>query len=778
MIDYNFSKLLTRQINRKYGSVDKLPDELKEFIQIVNETYKNFDDDIQLLENSIEISSQELRDAYQKQKQDAETERNTLQKIQEAISAINDSNHAVFQEYDPNPNDSNSLLNSLIKLIAEHKHTTEVLHQREYFIKSIAENSPSIIYLFNVARGHNIYTNRSISQCLGYSANELTDEDPEFFKKLVHPDDLHQFDSFINSIDTWPEDLVFDFEYRILSKDGTWRWFKGKEKEFQRENSKVISLIGTVEDVTEKRMAEEAVRESEARFRNVLQDVQSVSVQGYAVDGTTQYWNKASERFYGYTSDEAIGRNLLELIIPPDIRGAVKQSIQQMAQTGQPTPSSELSLMRKDGSMIPVFSSHTIIQVPGQNQELFCIDIDLTERKKAELELILSKEKAEESDRLKSAFLANMSHEIRTPMNGILGFAELLKEPGLTGEEQQRFISVIEKSGARMLNIINEIIDISKIESGQMEITVSDTDVNKQMDNMYAFFKPEIEGKGIRFTIENKHFSNPVNIVTDREKLYSILTNLLKNAVKYTESGSISFGYTLKSKNDPNGNTGPTELEFFVKDTGIGVPKDRQDAIFERFVQADIADKQAYQGAGLGLAITKAYVEMLGGRIWIESNPTNQSGENGANFYFTLPYNTRLKTASNTVIEPEKSNTIHKKLNILIADDEDSSEILLSMIVKKYAKQIIVAHTGLEAVNTCLNNPDIDLILLDIKMPVMDGYEATRQIRQFNKEVIIIAQTAFALLGDREKAIAAGCNDYISKPIKKDDLLTKINEYF
>jgi len=239
-------------------------------------------------------------------------------------------------------------------------------------------------------------------------------------------------------------------------------------------------------------------------------------------------------------------------------------------------------------------------------------------------ELIIAKEQAEQSDRLKSAFLANMSHEIRTPMNGIIGFAELLKESDIAVEEQQEYIRIIEKAGTRMLSIINDIIDISKIEAGLTLLDITETNINEQIEFIHTFFKPEMEIKGIKFSLNLPLSAREVHLRTDREKVYAILTNLVGNAIKYTKKGAIEIGYVK----------GTESLEFYVKDTGIGIPKDRQEAIFERFVQADISDKMARQGAGLGLSITKAYVEMLGGRIWVES------GEGvGSTFYFTLPYN-------------------------------------------------------------------------------------------------------------------------------------------
>ena len=261
--------------------------------------------------------------------------------------------------------------------------------------------------------------------------------------------------------------------------------------------------------------------------------------------------------------------------------------------------------------------------ISGTGKECLVSVVDITLRKLAEAELLKAKEKAEESDRLKTAFLANISHEIRTPLNSILGFAELLKGTDLNEDSKTRYVNIIEKSGGRLLNIINNILTISKLESGQMEISISETNMNEQIETVYSLYKPIADQKQIRLSYRTTLPEKKAMVNTDMGKLLAVLTNLVKNALKYTEKGSIEIGYQPKGK----------YLEFYVRDTGPGIPVDRYDAIFDRFVQSDIANKGAKQGAGLGLSIAKAYVEMLGGTIWLKSEPGK-----GSVFFFTLPY--------------------------------------------------------------------------------------------------------------------------------------------
>ena len=400
---------------------------------------------------------------------------------------------------------------------------------------------------------------------------------------------------------------------------------------------------------------------------------------------------------------------------------------------------------------------------------LFCLVVALgfnyilkKKIKKRTEELYEAKIKAEESDLLKSAFLANMSHEIRTPMNGIIGFTTLLKEADLTNEEMSLYIDIINKSGERLLNTINDIIDISKIDSHQMQLSIEEISANEIIYDLYNFFKIQCDVNKVDLKLDIN--SNDLKINADKNKFNSILTNLIKNAVKFTENGEIIIGYKKE----------PEHYLFFIKDTGIGIPKERQEAIFNRFVQADIKDVNAFQGSGLGLSIAKAYVEMLEGKIWVESEVNK-----GSTFYFTIPLDKIISSKhDNSSKETEtKFRKSIKKLKILIAEDDIISFTFLSTLLSKLGHEIIHAENGRKAIEICKAQNDIDIILMDIKMPEIDGLEATMEIRKFNKTVYIIAQSAYVFEDDFINSKKVGCNDFLTKPIDKDELTQLINNF-
>ncbi len=642
--------------------------------------------------------------------------------------------------------------------LTERLRAEESFQNSEAKYRNLIQHSSDPIFSFNPDETYK-FVNDAFSRVFGLAPEELMGKSPH---------DIFPYDEAEKRLTTVRQVLQTgqkgEIEVSVTLQSGEVRIFLTMLDPVKNDQGQVLFVTCISKDITERKLAEEAVKESKLS----LDDAQEIAKMGsweFDILKNKLVWSTNMYRIFGYEpfAIEPTYELFINQVHPDDL-GIIGDSYEYVENTKK-TISQELRFVMPDGSikwilnkLVPNFKENGLVKLKG-------VSTDITDRKRTEMELFKAKEKAEESDRLKSAFLANMSHEIRTPMNGILGFAGLLKESNLTGKEQEAYIRIIEKSGARMLNIINDIVDISKIESGLMELYIRESDISEQLEYIYTFFKPEVEGKGLLFSYKNSLPEKENFIKTDREKIYAILTNLVKNAIKYTNIGYIEFGCERKGK----------FIEFFVKDTGIGIAKDRQEAIFERFIQADISDKPAYDGAGLGLSISKAYVAMLGGKIWLES----QEGA-GSIFSFTIPYNT----------EPEETNVMEtfasgidltgyvNELKILIVEDDETSELFLLTAVKKYCKEFLVARTGVESVEVCHNNPDIDLVLMDIRMQEMNGYEATRQIRKFNKDIIIIAQTAYGLSGDREKAIQAGCNDYISKPIDSTLLLELIQKHF
>ena len=626
------------------------------------------------------------------------------------------------------------------------------------------EQSPVSIIITDL-KGTIEYVNPKVTQITGYLPSELIGQKPSIFNTGTKSEETYaKLWQTISNGNQW-----FG-EFLNKKKNGELFWENASISPIMDVKGKVTHYIAVKEDITTKKKTEKEfneaknhAEESKLLFEGLFNN-STVGLYQTTPDGKILSVNPTLIKMLKFDSlEEILKRNLSNgSYLDQEKRKQFKSILTEKGEIID----YESEWVTKNGETIKTIESARVAK--DKNGEIIRYDgvvENITEKVILINDLKIAKEKAEESDRLKSAFLANMSHEIRTPMNGILGFSELLKTPNLSGDEQQLYISVIEKSGERMLNIINDIISISKIESGLMEVRIQESNMNEQIEYVYKFFKPEIEAKGIQFSFKELLSVKEATINTDREKVYAVLTNLVKNAIKFTEKGTIEFGYHIK------GNF----LEFYVKDSGIGVPKDRQEAIFERFIQADIDDKMARQGAGLGLSISKAYVEMLGGKLWVES----EEGK-GSLFYFTLPCDAETKGENERIID--NTDTIVesplKKLKILIVDDDETSSWLLGQMLKKLDREVLYAENGLKAVEICGNNPDIDLILMDIKMDIMDGYEATRQIRQFNNKSFIIAQTAFALAGDRERAIEAGCNEYISKPITQNKLLSMIKGHF
>jgi PAS domain S-box-containing protein len=394
-----------------------------------------------------------------------------------------------------------------------------------------------------------------------------------------------------------------------------------------------------------------------------------------------------------------------------------------------------------------------------QNEELIR---SINRIQKINEELEVAKHKAEESDRLKSSFLANMSHEIRTPMNGIIGFSEIMADPKLDPLRRAEYAKIVIDSSKQLLSIVNDILDISRIEAGLVCLSKEEVCVNELIQILFAFFEPQARNKNILLRSMNSLSHEASKVYTDKTRLRQVLTNLLNNALKFTDEGEIEFGYLLKGD----------ALEFYVRDSGIGIPVVLHEKIFEPFLQVETEISYYFGGTGLGLSISRKLTELLGGKIWLESQPGT-----GSVFYFTLPYN---HPVGNKILknEPERVQGLQAdgKL-VLIAEDDDTNYLYLETALAKTNIRILRASDGIEALEICKNDHDIHFVLMDIKLPLMDGYEATRKIKQVKPDLPIIAQTAYAMNEDRKKALDAGCDDYISKPIRLTELMSLIEKY-
>ncbi len=387
----------------------------------------------------------------------------------------------------------------------------------------------------------------------------------------------------------------------------------------------------------------------------------------------------------------------------------------------------------------------------------------IIQRKNAENELNVALTKAQESDRLKSSFLANMSHEIRTPMNGIIGFSEFFLEPNLSENKRREYANIIINRSKQLLSIVNDILDISKIEAGIIKLNYESVNINRLLDDLYKFYSSQAQVSNISLNcikgLEN--FKSVVEI--DKIKLNQILTNLLSNAFKFTNKGSVEYGYQLIEN----------MLQFYVKDTGVGIDKKLQNKIFDRFTQVNNNLNEKNKGTGLGLSISKKFVELFNGEIWISSN------KQGTTVYFTIPYKKAKSTSISTVIE-EKKQTFqvkNKEITILVAEDEEYNMLYINELFSNTKFKMIEATNGKEAVELLHKHPKIDLVLMDIKMPVMDGNEAMKEIKKIRPQLPIIALSAFAMESDKEMALNNGFDSYLTKPIDRKRLFELISKY-
>ncbi len=474
-------------------------------------------------------------------------------------------------------------------------------------------------------------------------------------------------------------------------------------------------------------------------------------------NGELAYISPSCEIICGYSANEFIGNpKLLTEIIYPSDKEIVCKHFDKKINQSENAITMEYRIISKSGDVKWIeHNCHKSVDKSKKFIGYRSSNRDISERKKEQDELKIAKEKAEESDRLKTAFLQNMTHEIRTPLNAISGFSGMLNKPELSEEKRKSFVSIIQNSSKQLLSIVTDILTISSLETQQEKTSIDKVCVNNIIVDLLAIFKQQAQNQNISLYAKQHLSDKQSEIYTDKTKITQILTNLISNALKFTHEGFIEFGYNLKE----------TELEFYVKDSGIGIKQEYHETIFERFRQADKSINKLYGGTGLGLAISKAFVELLSGKIWVQS-------ETGSTFYFTIPYKPANEIDRTTT--PTKQNENFK--TVLVAEDEEYNFLFIEELLIDMDLKLIHAKDGRETVEIFKSNPNIDLILMDIKMPIMTGHEAAKIIKELKPDLPIVAQSAYAL--EHERAKFDGIfDDYLTKPIDENDLKQMVLKY-
>lgn len=518
------------------------------------------------------------------------------------------------------------------------------------------------------------------------------------------------------------------------------------------ENGNVIKFIDLIRDITQLEESQKALQESQMFFQTIFEQATAGIVQS-SPEGKIELVNQKFCDIVGYTKKELLRFQFQDITHPNDWE-LQRKEIERIYNREISSFSTEKRYIHKKGHSVWVQLHFNVIRDnEGNVKSAIGVVTDITAEKEYRQNLLKAKEKAEENDRLKSAFLANMSHEIRTPVHGIIGFAEMLNRPRLSPERRSQYSRLVADSSQQLMKIINDVIDISKIETGQIEKQEEAVLINDMMLDIFTFYQTVAKKNNIRIYLEPHLPDSETYILTDEVKLKQIISNLIDNAIKFTHEGYIKLLYQRKNE----------QIEFCVEDTGIGISDELQDAIFERFRQADVGDARKYGGTGLGLTIARSYAILLDGKLWVES----KEGK-GSRFYLSIPY----KAAKQTEQEPNDIQTTTD--TILIAEDEQINFLFLHEMLLDTGRNIIHAQNGREAVELCATNHDIKLVIMDVKMPKMDGYTATKEIKKIRPDLPIIAQTAFALAHERQRAMQAGCDDYIAKPFNEADFIEKV----
>ena len=627
--------------------------------------------------------------------------------------------------------------------ITERIQAEESINHERRMLRTLIDNLPDPIYVLD-KNGRKVIANKADLKNIGCKTEDevLGKTDIELFPGQIgirgHAD---------NEIILKTGEAIIEREEDFVDMEGSRRWLLTTKIPLRNNDGIITGLVGIGHDITNRKNSDRALRESFAFNESLLKTI-PFGMDIVDEKGTILFQSDNFKQLFG---ENTIGKKCWE-IYRDDLTQCSDCPLIKGITIGETESYESHGVL--GGRIFEI--NHTGLLYQGKKAMLEIFQ-DITDRKVNEAELIAAKEKAEESDRLKTAFLHNISHEIRTPMNAIVGFSALLEDSKSDPVAQQSYIETIMQSSNHLLAIISDIVDISNLEANLVKITKSEINVNNTLKSIWNQFQPKALEKKIEFKCVSELSDSDANILADSTKLTQVITNLISNALKFTDNGVVAVN--LKFEDD--------FLNFTVSDTGIGIAAEFQDRIFERFFQVHNSTSRIYEGTGLGLAISRAYVELMGGTINLSSKPGQ-----GTTFMFSIPYQKQQITISDPYKETFMFN---RKIKILIAEDVDSNFKLLTYFLKGTNADIIRAENGKEAVERCFAENDLDLILMDVKMPVMDGYSAVRLIRENNIRIPIIAQTAY--FEDRMKALEAGCSGFISKPFDKKGLLQIVSSF-
>lgn len=615
-------------------------------------------------------------------------------------------------------------------------------------LQGTALNSAANAIVITDTQGHIHFVNPAFTKLTGYSPEECLGKNP---KELVKSG-IHNAEFYKQMWGTLLKGEVWHGEFINRSKEGKFYNEENTITPVQNEKGEITHFVAIKQDITERKVAEIKIEASERKYRQLVNNA-IIGIYSATIEGTFLQVNEPLCKILESESEEELMAVPIHKIYKyPEHRQIL---IEQLLANGR-ILNHEVELVTMKGN-----PRNVVINAILDGNQLIGMVLDMTERKKNEHELLKAKEKAEESDKLKTSFLANMSHEVRTPMNAILGYTDLLLSPDYPESEKTEYVRIISKSSQQLLKIMNDIVEISRIATNQIDDNPVSFNINSLLRELVLEFQPLARFKKLKFTCNTGLNDEAAMIRFDDLKLRQILGNLIDNAIKFSEKGQVEIGYKLKD----------SIVEFYVKDTGIGILPENQEVIFDRFRQLEDSYTRNYGGSGLGLAIAKAFIEFLGGKIWVKSTPGK-----GSTFFFNMPYIPH-ETKTKPKFEPASSDEDFSNLSILIAEDDDINYVYMERLLSKTNAKLIRAANGQEAVDYYNQSKNIDIILMDINMPFMNGLDATKIIKALNPELPIIAVTAYSLSGDRETYLAAGCDDYIPKPIKREELFGKLHQY-